>query len=86
MCVSPCAVEFQAVPGCVVERKWMDRDGINPIVDGFYKLHGWDVQTGWPTQDRLRALGLEDVHAPMVAGAAGSRERGAPQYIAPAGA
>jgi len=29
--------------------------------DGFYAERGWDVKTGWPTEKKLRALGLGDV-------------------------
>jgi hypothetical protein len=44
-------------------------------MDEYYCLRGWDVVTGWPTEERLVALDLEDVHAEMVAGAAAAKER-----------
>jgi aldehyde:ferredoxin oxidoreductase len=47
----------------------LDREQFKPVVDEFYTLHGWDVERGWPTRERLRELGLEDVYAPMVDGA-----------------
>ncbi len=51
------------------ERHSLDREQFRPIVDEFYTLHGWDTENGWPTQECLRELGLEDVHQPMVDGA-----------------
>jgi aldehyde:ferredoxin oxidoreductase len=53
----------------------LDREAFKPVVDAFYTMHGWDVERGWPTRDRLSELGLSDVHAPMVEGAARARER-----------
>jgi len=51
------------------ERHRLDRAQFKLVVDAFYALHGWDRETGWPTEARLRALGLEDVYTSMVAGA-----------------
>jgi hypothetical protein len=47
----------------------LDRERFKPVMDEFYTLHGWDIGRGWPTQERLRQLGLEDVYEPMVDGA-----------------
>jgi aldehyde:ferredoxin oxidoreductase len=47
----------------------LDRERFKPVMDEFYTLHGWDTGRGWPTQERLRQLGLEDVYEPMVDGA-----------------
>ncbi len=55
-------------------RHGLDREQFRPVVDEFYALHGWDVGSGWPTRERLRELDLEDVHEPMVDGAARARE------------
>ena len=44
-------------------------------LERYERLHGWDTERGWPTPERLRALDLADVHAPMVEGAAEARER-----------
>jgi aldehyde:ferredoxin oxidoreductase len=52
------------------QRYGLDREQFKPVVDEFYALHGWDAENGWPTQQRLQELGLEDVHEPMVTGAA----------------
>jgi aldehyde:ferredoxin oxidoreductase len=56
-------------------RHALDRAAFGPLVDEFYALHGWDPATGWPTQAGLEALGLGDLYAPMVAGAAAARQR-----------
>jgi aldehyde:ferredoxin oxidoreductase len=33
---------------------------LEPMLDGYYRLRGWDVETGWPTVEKLRELGLEE--------------------------
>lgn len=44
----------------------MDRDQFRPVLDRLYSLLGWDPETGWPTRDKLEALGLAELYAPMV--------------------
>ncbi|MGB9592960.1 MAG: aldehyde ferredoxin oxidoreductase C-terminal domain-containing protein, partial [Anaerolineae bacterium] len=34
---------------------------VDPLLDEYYQLRGWDVKTGIPTRAKLRELGLEDV-------------------------
>ena len=51
-------------------RYGLDHEQFAPVLTEFYALHGWDTQRGWPTRERLRELGLEDVHGPMADGAA----------------
>jgi aldehyde:ferredoxin oxidoreductase len=51
------------------ERYALDREQFEPVMDDYYNYQGWDTETGWPTPERLAALGMEDVHAPMVEGA-----------------
>ena len=41
------------------ERLHLDR--WNQMLDEYYELHGWDKTTGWPTRQRLLALGLDSV-------------------------
>jgi len=36
-------------------------DEFRALLDRFYALRGWDPETGAPTPERLRALGLDDV-------------------------
>jgi hypothetical protein len=57
------------------QRQGLDREQFAPVVDEFYRLLGWDVATGWPTPEALAAVGLADVCAPMVAGAARANAR-----------
>jgi aldehyde:ferredoxin oxidoreductase len=60
----------------LLERRYgLDREQFAPVMDEFYELKGWDVETGWPTEERLCDLGLVDVHGPMVEGASEARER-----------
>ncbi|MCJ7738319.1 MAG: aldehyde ferredoxin oxidoreductase C-terminal domain-containing protein [Anaerolineae bacterium] len=33
---------------------------LNLMLDEYYALRGWDVETGKPTPDKLRELGLEE--------------------------
>jgi aldehyde:ferredoxin oxidoreductase len=41
--------------GCVVEREKFEQ-----MKTEYYKLRGWDVDSGYPTLSRLKELGLED--------------------------
>jgi aldehyde:ferredoxin oxidoreductase len=34
---------------------------LDPMLDEYYDLRGWDRVTGWPTAQKLRELGLADV-------------------------
>jgi hypothetical protein len=51
------------------ERYALDREQFKPVLDDYYRYLGWDVDTGWPTPERLAELDLEGVHEPMAAGA-----------------
>ena len=33
---------------------------LEPMLDGYYQLRGWDLETGWPTEKKLQELGLEE--------------------------
>ena len=33
---------------------------LEPMLDEYYSLRGWDPTTGWPTAEKLRELGLEE--------------------------
>jgi aldehyde:ferredoxin oxidoreductase len=60
----------------LLEKRYaLDREQFEPVMDEFYELKGWDVETGWPTQERLRDLGLADVVEPMVEGAVKAKDR-----------
>jgi aldehyde:ferredoxin oxidoreductase len=38
----------------------LDRAKFESLKDAYYKLEGWDVDTGWPTRGKLEELGLKD--------------------------
>jgi len=63
----------------------LDREQFLPVMDDYYRLLGWDVETGWPTEERLAELGLADIYDPMVNGAKSARERRPawPEPVAP---
>jgi len=33
---------------------------VEPMLEDYYQLRGWDLERGWPTPDKLRELGLPD--------------------------
>ena len=39
----------------------LDREKWDKMLDEYYKLHIWDVNTGWQTRNSLEKLGLEEV-------------------------
>jgi aldehyde:ferredoxin oxidoreductase len=57
------------------ERQRLDVDRFKGVMDDYYRLRGWDVDTGWPTRERLAHLDLEGVYDDMVAGARDAQER-----------
>lgn len=38
------------------------------MIDEYYRLRGWDLSTGWPTQEKLRELSLEKEMKSLYAG------------------
>jgi len=40
---------------------YLDDSGVELFKTNFYKLEGWDVDTGWPTRKTLEGLGLQRV-------------------------
>jgi aldehyde:ferredoxin oxidoreductase len=57
------------------KRYALDPQQFRPVMDEYYAHLGWDIQSGWPTRERLAALGLQEVYEPMVAGAAEARTK-----------
>jgi len=57
------------------KRHALDRKQFKPVMDDYYRHQGWDVETGWPTEERLVALGMGDAYAPMVSGARQAKDR-----------
>jgi aldehyde:ferredoxin oxidoreductase len=41
--------------------KTVDSDSFNHLVSTYYRLRGWDVETGWPTRETYERLGLKEV-------------------------
>jgi aldehyde:ferredoxin oxidoreductase len=41
-------------------------DKWNQMLDEYYELHGWEKTNGWPTRERLLALGLNAVVEKLV--------------------
>jgi aldehyde:ferredoxin oxidoreductase len=56
------------------ERYALDRVQFKPVMDEYYQHQGWDVETGWPTEERLAELGMPDAYEPMVEGARRAKE------------
>ena len=57
------------------KRYALDPVQFKPVMDEYYALRGWGVESGWPTAEHLNDVGLAEVHEPMVAGAQAARER-----------
>jgi len=57
------------------ERMKLDRQAFDPVMDDYLRLRGWDVDSGWPTQETLDRLDLGDLYDDMVAGAAEAKDR-----------
>ena len=51
----------------MVKRKGatLDRNDFEQLKIEYYRLRGWDAETGLPTEDKLKALGLVDVAADL---------------------
>ncbi len=39
----------------------LNREKWSKLLDRYYEIHGWDRETGWPTEEILKELGLEDI-------------------------
>jgi aldehyde:ferredoxin oxidoreductase len=42
-------------------KKGQVHDILEPLLDSWYEVHGWDVKTGIPLKERLQKLGLKDI-------------------------
>ena len=61
----------------VLNRRYaLDPVQFKPVLDAYYRQFGWDPTTGWPTPERLQALGLGDVYDEMASGAERANQRG----------
>ena len=57
------------------ERYALNRERFKPVMDEYYALQGWDVESGQPTPERLDELDLRDVYEPMIEGAHKAEEK-----------
>jgi hypothetical protein len=55
------------------KRMRLERAKFLPLMDDYYRLRGWDVETGWPTRERLDSLDLNGVYEEMASGAEAAR-------------
>ena len=39
----------------------LDLEQFSRVLDRYYEMRGWNPENGWPTRERLEALGLGDV-------------------------
>jgi len=79
------AMDERVIPRFAYDENWinpklgrrmrLDPEQFAPVMDEYYRLRGWDMESGWPTREKLEALGLDDVHGDMVAGAEAARAR-----------
>ena len=44
----------------------INRDEWEWLLDGYYDERGWDLERGWPTQQRLAELGMKDLSEDML--------------------
>jgi aldehyde:ferredoxin oxidoreductase len=79
------AMDERVLPSFAYDENWvnpelgvkqrLDVDRFQPVMDDYYQLRGWDVDSGWPTRERLTRLDLGHVYEDMVAGAQEAQER-----------
>jgi aldehyde:ferredoxin oxidoreductase len=73
--VLPYFEEAELYPNPLVgKRLGLDRQQFKPVMDQFYRLHGWDAETAMPTPERLCQLDLDDVYQPMIEGTGGKTD------------
>jgi aldehyde:ferredoxin oxidoreductase len=48
---------------------------LEPMLDEYYRVRGWDQACGWPTADKLRSLRLDYVIADLEKARGGAVER-----------
>jgi len=51
----------EPVPSGPYKGERLDRDGMARMLDDYYRVVGWDRETGIPTRETLERLGLKDV-------------------------
>jgi aldehyde:ferredoxin oxidoreductase len=66
--------EENGINPMVGKRMRLERSKFSSVVDDYYAILGWDVETGWPTEKTLSQLGL-DIHEEMIASATKAKEK-----------
>jgi aldehyde:ferredoxin oxidoreductase len=56
---------FQSFPGGANKDKALDMEEMEKMKNAYYRERGWNVETGLPTPEKLRELGLADLIAPI---------------------
>ena len=56
-----CDTEEERANPVLGEKRRAEPEPLYSLADEFYRLHGWDPQSGVPTPEHLRSLGLEHV-------------------------
>ena len=66
-----CRREHDTLPKRLLEEPLADGPAeglvvdLEPLLDAYYSFRGWDPNTGIPTDEKLTALGLEEIIYPM---------------------
>jgi len=64
----PSRLMEEPLPEGPAEGMVIDRDTLEMMKDAYYEFRGWDKETGIPTREKLRELGLEDLIEELWAG------------------
>jgi len=57
----PSRLMEEPLPEGPAEGMVIDRDTLEMMKDAYYEFRGWDKETGIPTREKLRELGLDDL-------------------------
>lgn len=49
----------EPLPSGPTKGEVLDKESFNRMLDDYYRLRGWDIETGIPTQEKLEYLGLK---------------------------
>lgn len=57
----PERIMTEPLKGGAAKGHYISREDLNQMLDEYYEARGWEVETGAPTKDKLKELGLEYV-------------------------
>ena len=46
---------------CKSDGTYVDRSGFLKLMDEYYSARGWDLELGWPTEELLTSLALDEL-------------------------